>query len=90
MEGIISALTNPTDPTDLAAWGDYLGAFDGAVDGRYAMNAEQVRLLVNAETWRQAMALVVPNAQGGRQACCGSTCPPGGSGYPPTCQPPTP
>ena len=57
--GIISALTEPTDPTAVAIWSDYLGSYDSMVDGKYAMSAEQVRLLVNAACHKQAMALPV-------------------------------
>ena len=58
VDGIINGLTNPTDPTDESGWADYLAAFDLGVDGKYAMSAEQVRLLVNANVYQHA------NAQG--------------------------
>ena len=58
-EGLLSALTDPAAPTAVAAYGDYLAAFDDAVDGKFAMTSDQVRLLVNAETFKQAMGLRV-------------------------------
>lgn len=59
VEGIISKLTNPTDPTDAFAWDDVLGAFDAHVDGKHAMDDSSVRMLVNADTYRNARVLVV-------------------------------
>ena len=59
VEGIISALEAPADPTTLATWQDYLGSYDSMVDGKYAMSAEEVRLLVNADCHKQAMSLPV-------------------------------
>ena len=57
--GIISSLTDPGDPTAIAAWGDYLAAYDDQVDGKYAVSTEEVRLLVNSNTFQHAMGLVV-------------------------------
>ena len=34
--GVISSLTDPDNPTDAATWSDYVTAYDGAVDGKYA------------------------------------------------------
>ena len=60
--GIISSLTNPSNPTAEATFAEYLAAYDAAVDGVYALNAEEVRMLVNAETWRHAMGLRIGSA----------------------------
>ena len=57
--GVISALTNPTNPTAVSTWGDFLDAYDDAVDGKYAMDAEMVRMLVNANTWKFARGLQI-------------------------------
>ena len=57
VEGIISSQTNPTNPSDTAEWDDYLLLYDGAVDGKYAVDDRQVRLLVEPEVWRHAMSL---------------------------------
>ena len=65
IEGIINSLTNPSNPTAIATYADYLAAFDSMVDGKYALSGEEVRLLVNADTWQQAMGLVVPSGSGG-------------------------
>ena len=59
VEGIISKLTNPTDPSDVFAWDDVLDAFDDAVDGKHAMDSESVRMLVNAGTYKAARKLQI-------------------------------
>ena len=66
VDGIINSLADPTDPTAESAYGDYLAAFDDSVDGKYAMTAEDVRLLVNANTYKHAMGLTIGmEARGG-------------------------
>ena len=57
LTGIISGLTNPTNPTAVSDWQDFLAAYDDAVDGKYAADDSAVRLLVNADTWKYARAL---------------------------------
>ena len=57
--GVISSLTDPDNPTDAATWSDYVTAYDGAVDGKYAITDAEVRLLVNPQTWRHCMGLQV-------------------------------
>ena len=59
VDGIISKLTDPTNPSDIADWEDYLAAYDDRVDGKYAMTSEEVRLLVNTNTYQQALGLTV-------------------------------
>ena len=59
VEGIIGSLTNPTDPTAVAGWKDYLQAFDNGVDGKYAISDSEVRILVNVEAWKHAQNLEV-------------------------------
>ena len=59
VDGLINSLPNPTDPGDVADYAAYLDLFDSHVDGKYAVSAEQVRMLVNPATWRQAMKLTV-------------------------------
>lgn len=57
--GIIGSFSTPTAPSGLATWSDYLGGFDALVDGIHAQSAEEVRLLTNPETWRQAVGLAI-------------------------------
>ena len=59
VEGIISTLTDPTDPTDVAAWDDYYGLYASRVDGMRSMDGSNVRLLVNADTFKHAVGLQV-------------------------------
>ena len=65
LTGIIGGLTNPTNPTALATWTDYLEAYDAAVDGIYAMDDSMIRMLVNADIWKQARALTVGSEANG-------------------------
>ena len=57
VDGIISKLTDPADPGSVASFSDYLAAYDDRVDGKYAMNENEVRLLVNANTYKHALGL---------------------------------
>ena len=59
LTGIINALSNPTNPTALATWTDFLDAYDDAVDGRYAMDDSMIRMLVNSNTWKFARGLQI-------------------------------
>ena len=59
IEGIVSELPNPSNPGSVAIWTDYRDIYLDAVDGVYAMTAEEVRLLVNADTFKQAHKLQV-------------------------------
>ena len=59
VEGIISSLTDPTDPTAVAAWSDYDSLYAGRVDGKYSVDGSNVRVLVNPATLKQAYGLQV-------------------------------
>ena len=65
VDGIINGLADPTDPSDEAVWTDYLAAFDAGVDGKYAMSAEQVRLLVNSNVYQHANSQGIGTAAAG-------------------------
>ena len=65
VDGIINGLTDPTDPTAESGWEDYLAAYDSAVDGKYAMSAEQVRLLVNSDVYQHANSQGIGTAAAG-------------------------
>ena len=62
LAGIINSLTNPTNPGSIAAWDDYLDAYDSHVDGKYASTGDQVRMLVNSATYKQARKLQIPTS----------------------------
>lgn len=55
--GLLSALTDPTDPTAQATAITYLTAYSDAVDGKYADSDEGVRMLVNPACYRHAFGL---------------------------------
>ena len=66
LAGVISVLTNPTDPTAVATAIDILDGFDDAVDGKVAMDDTAVRMLVNANLWKYARQLELnTNGNGG-------------------------
>ena len=54
IEGIISQLTEPTDPSAVALWDDYLRLYFSQVDGKTSMDGSNVRLLVNPDTYKHA------------------------------------
>ena len=64
VEGIISKLPNPSNPSSVFTWDDVLGAFDAHVDGQHAADDSSVRMLVNADTYRKARELVVGSNTG--------------------------
>ena len=57
VEGLVSQLTAPGDPSDVATASDYLGVYPARVDGKYSADGSNVRLLVNADTFKQAYGL---------------------------------
>ena len=59
IEGIISQLADPTNPSDEAEWDDYYGLYAARVDGKTSMDGSNVRLLVNPATYKHAVALQV-------------------------------
>ena len=59
VEGLLSAIAAPDDPTSVSSWKEYFAAFDAMVDGVYAVSDSEVRLLLNADGWRHAMALLI-------------------------------
>ena len=59
IEGIISQLTDPTDPGTEATWSDYLSLYPARVDGKTSMDGANVRLLVNPETYKHAHGLQI-------------------------------
>ena len=67
-EGILSALTDPTDASAVAEWDDYLSAYTQAVDGKYSEDGSNVRVLVNSPTFRHAWDLPAGNSGAGRAA----------------------
>ena len=58
-EGIISALTDPTNPTTEATWTDYLSLYPSRVDGKTSMDGSNVRVLVNTDTFKHAHGLQI-------------------------------
>ena len=64
LSGVISALPNPTNPGAIATWVDFLDAYDDAVDGKIAMDADAIRMLVNANTWKFARGLQIDTSGG--------------------------
>ena len=59
VEGIISQLADPDNPTAAATWNDYLSLYPARVDGKTSMDGSNVRLLVNADTYKHAHGLQI-------------------------------
>ena len=64
VEGIIGALADPTNPTDAVTATDVLDAYSGAVEGKYAANEDNVRMLVNPATYKATVNLVLGTNSG--------------------------
>ena len=54
LQGLIGRLTAPTDPTEVAGWGDFARLPSDHVDGLWSSTEAQVSLLVNPEAYRLA------------------------------------
>ena len=54
IKGIIAQLTAPTDPTDVATFDDFVGAFADSVDGLWASRTSDVSMVVNVDAFRLA------------------------------------
>ena len=57
IDGLLNSLTDPGAAAAIATFSTYLSAFDGRVDGKYAMDSDEARLLVNAPVYKHAMGL---------------------------------
>ena len=64
--GFFDALTDPTAPNAKSTYADFLAAYGGGVDGRYATMLTEVKLLVGAQTY--GLAASVTNAGSGATA----------------------
>lgn len=58
VEGFFDALTAPSDPGDTATAAHYIAGILGSVDGRYAMQGKDVRLLTGADTYEKMGVLI--------------------------------
>lgn len=56
-DGFHGALTAAATVSAVATASDYINALSGAVDGRYALSIDDVRMLVGAETYAHMMTL---------------------------------
>ena len=56
-DGFHGALTAAANVSAVATANNYIAALSGAVDGRYALSIDDVRMLVGAETYAQMMTL---------------------------------
>ena len=54
VNGFLSELTDPTNPSSESAFSDYASARAGLVDGKHAMSEDDVRLVVGVATYAHA------------------------------------
>ena len=52
LTGVFKRLTDPTDPTSVAAFDDFLSAFADAVDGLWAMTTNDIAIVAGPATYR--------------------------------------
>ena len=57
--GLVNTLTDPTDPTTVATWTDFLNLYTDRVDGMYSQDGSNVRVLVNPATFKAAYKLQI-------------------------------
>ena len=54
VNGIINQLTDPSNPTTVAAFDDWVEAFADAIDGLWAMSEADIRMIVNVDAMKLA------------------------------------
>ena len=52
VNGLINQLTNPTDPTTVATFDDFVASFVDQVDGLWAMTGKDVAIVTNPDAWK--------------------------------------
>ena len=57
VNGFLSELTDPSNPSAVAVFADYASARAGLVDGKHAMSEDDVRLVVGKQTYRHAAGI---------------------------------
>ena len=57
VDGFLHALSDPTNPTAVAGFGDYASARAGLVDGKYAMDESDVRIVCGTHTYKHAAGI---------------------------------
>ena len=57
VEGFLSELTDPSNPSAVAVFADYASARAGLVDGKYAMSENDVKIVCGKETYKAASAI---------------------------------
>ena len=56
VEGLISQLTDPATPTDIATWDLIVAAAASGIDGKWASTLRDIRLVVNPATYKLSAA----------------------------------
>ena len=54
VDGLINQLTNPTDPTTVAAFDDFVAAFADQIDGLWASMPSEVSMVANVDAYKLA------------------------------------
>ena len=57
VNGFLSELADPTNPSAVAAFADYASARASLVDGKHAMSEDDIRLVVGKHTYRHAAGI---------------------------------
>ena len=57
--GLVNTLTDPTNPSTVATWTDFLDLYTDRVDGMYSQDGGNVRVLVNPATFKAAYKLQI-------------------------------
>ena len=60
--GLLSSLTQPSDPGAVSAWNDFLDVYLSRVDGKLSMNGENVRLLTSPSILKFFGLVQIPNS----------------------------
>ena len=55
LRGILAGMADPTDPSNIATFDDFISTFADQVDGLWAMTGKDVSMLAGAETYRLGM-----------------------------------
>ncbi len=65
LQGFMGRLTDPTDPSNVAAFDDFVAAFSGGIDGLWASTEKEIGMVVGVDTFRLAAKAFRDSTGGG-------------------------
>ena len=74
ISGLISQFTSPTDPTQVVDFSSFVASMASAVDGKFAVDLDELRLVVNPEVFKSLASIFMePKLVGDKAGSGGGT-----------------